>query len=207
MGRRVGVLAIVLVPLCLIALLIAWRTGAFQGTPPAFCPTAQDSDATAETYELPGRAAPYRGGAPHPLLVFDVRQIEPRDSAGLRLDGDMEDVTGETGLPPDWRATGATEPGIQLIVCQYRHGVGDGEEIGRCRNALFTTAPVLAATFTYRVYEAATAKPLGRFDLPGTAYTCPEWMNRRSEQIPTYVLPKPDPAALAERLRPFATAG
>ncbi|WP_410656005.1 hypothetical protein [Amycolatopsis sp. lyj-112] len=153
----------------------------------------------------------WASGAPHPLLVFDVFQREPKQTDDLRIDGDMEDVTGGIGgLPDGWRAARGTEPGIQLIVCQYRHGVGDGAEIGRCRNALFSTSPVLATTFTYRVYEAATAELVGTFELPGTVYTCPEWMNRRPEQIPDSVLPSPDPAALVERLRPFAepaTAG
>jgi hypothetical protein len=200
-GRTRIVVAVVAVG-CVAAGVIA-LTGAFDEPPRAFCPETYGSDQTADSSELDGQTEPMAGAGTRPTLIFDVVQSEPNVDDGGD-EGDMVDVTRE--LQPAWEARDK----VQLVVCQYRHHVGVGLEGGTCRGYQKGTVsvPVLGARFTYKVYEAETRKLLNAFEILGAAdnKVCPSQIWRQQgERLRLYA--DPDPAELANRLRPFVEPG
>lgn len=186
---------------------------AFEGPPAAFCPKSFNASRLAKSSDVEGRTAPYCGAGPHLVAVYLVLE---RDSDELEVvdradDGRMVDVTSTT-LPEQWRAPERVDADgksrsneVQLLVCEYRHGIRAGATVGVCEP--YTTpdrrVPVSSATYTYQMYEASTARPLGTFELPGESYVCPEWII--SEDQPR-VVAVPEKAEVISKLRPFVEA-
>lgn len=184
--------------LALIAVLVAGvlvSTGAFTDPPKAFCPDEYDSDDVANLSQLDDRAEPLAPAGPRPMLIFEVHNEEPLLArADTPEDGEATDITRESGsLPDSWYA----KDKVQLLVCQYRHHVGDGPS-DQCAGI-----PVLAATYTYKIYAAGTKDLLGTFDIKGDKKSCFGIIVSRKGAEPREVF-EPDMPEVFNRLRQYA---
>jgi hypothetical protein len=181
----------------------------FEAEPPrAFCPEAYDSDEVAESSELDARTEPMAATGPRPMLLFDVVRSEPNAPSGVD-DGTTLDNTGEIGkVQPAWRAEDNGK--VQVLVCEYRHHVGEDPDAGTCGGYSNGTrsVPVSSARYTYKIYEASTKKQLDTFELRGVIKSadCPDQVWYRQGEEPR-LWADPDLPELVNRLRPFVEPG
>lgn len=137
--------------------------------PPAaeseFCPERPGGAARADTgYAEDGE--PYRGDGPHPV-AFNLRYAQ----------------VGSVDVPDQWKpGQDGSPPGPQLVACVYQDTVDSRDEPRVClyTHSLgspvdperATKVPLLKASYIVQLYEAKTAKPVGRIKVPG-AESCP----------------------------------
>ncbi|MFC0105836.1 hypothetical protein [Kibdelosporangium aridum] len=176
--------------------------GVFDEPPDAFCPDSRDNAEVKASSLLDGEVAPMSATGPRPTKVFDVYDRDSRvDGADPNPpeDGKMYDVTYELEQKA-WQAKNQ----VQVVVCQYRHGIGEGEGKQCTGYNNQQTIPVLAATYTYKVYEAATKTLLTTFTVPGSLEDtlCPRVITYEAGDQP-HLAASPDHAELANRLRPY----
>ncbi|KJK46512.1 hypothetical protein UK23_23200 [Lentzea aerocolonigenes] len=177
----VAVLAIVGISVTLIVL----ASGKDEPEPAAFCPTDRGG-AVLESSQLDGRTEPLSASGPRPtILVSDGHNVS-------YLFGQQQ--------VPEWEYRDKA----QLVVCEYTHSLqynatscpDDSGKLGRI--------PVFRTTSTYVVYEAATKKPLGRFDLPGTQYTCPSVVSYEpGHEDEVKIIGHADAREVVAQLRPY----
>lgn len=177
--------------------VVAWLDD--SPAPPApeseFCPDRPNGAARSET-GYRETAEPYRGNGPHPVHL-DLRHAE----------------IGQVDIPDRWKAgSDGAQPKARLIACVYRDDTTPPQEIRTClyshyvhspdfpvdtRNA--QKVPLLKAGYLIGLYEAKTAKPVGRIQVPG-ADRCP--MYYRVDSGGT-VFQEPDTRKLHAALRPY----
>jgi hypothetical protein len=182
-----------LVAVLVVGVLVS--AGAFSETPKAFCPDEYDSDDVANSSLLDDQAEPLSPTGPRPVRIFEVHADEPLlGRADAPEEGTMSDITFASGSLPD-----AWDPKdkVQVLVCQYRHDVGNGQSSG-CPGV-----EVLAATYTYKVYEADSKDELGTFDIKGTERNCSGIIVHRKGTQPRDAF-DPDMGEVIDRLRPYA---
>jgi hypothetical protein len=167
-----------------------------------FCPPQPVGTARGDT-DFKETADPYRGKGPHPVKLQFVDIISGEDA-------------GE--LPSRWQAGDAGEkPKAQLVACGYQDRAGTRETRvceyvpeytanmywqlpGHTRPENIIKIPLLKASYVFEIYEAKTAKPLGRFTVPGDQ-ACPGSVKRDNR---TFIGQAPDAAKLRKVLRPYA---
>ncbi|MFC9976629.1 hypothetical protein ACFVH6_37595 [Spirillospora sp. NPDC127200] len=164
-----------------------------------FCPDRPGGAAHPET-GYKETAAPYRGGGPHPVAL-------------VPMDADI----GGLDIPATWKAAGAA-PKVQLVGCVYQDIVASKAEKGRTcsysalpahlgyqlrsrsdRSSKVVEVSLLEARYTVGVYEAGSAKQVGRFTVPGAA-ACPSRYKLDSGGV---IAQEPDPGKLRAALRPY----
>lgn len=167
-------------------------------TPPAFCPETFDSEDVSNSSQLDGRTAPYTGAGPHPVALFEVLERDEPAFFGLfefhifESDPNMYEGS-NVDLPWQWIAGRDSEGpiGVQLVVCEYQHrDTSPSAPIASCDGYIggyTSTVPVRGATYTYRVYEASTAKLLDKFDVAGEPPPCPERVTYREGGRPALI--------------------
>ncbi|KAB2337995.1 hypothetical protein [Actinomadura rudentiformis] len=162
-----------------------------------FCPDGPAGGARSGTgYEEV--AAPYQGKGPHPvelvLMQDDVERIE---------------------LPLDWKpGPGDGPPKVQIVACVYQDVIRSS---GKRRTCLYSRVPghlryptqtdpsnaikvsLLEVRYVFQVYEAKTAKPLGRFEVAG-AKSCPFQYRLNSGGV---IAQEPDEDGVRKALRPY----
>ncbi|XRQ07256.1 hypothetical protein ACN3XK_63875 [Actinomadura welshii] len=156
-----------------------------------FCPERPGGSARADTrYAEDGD--PYRGGGPHPV-AFNLRYAR----------------VGSVDVPDQWKpGQDGAPPGPQLVACVYQDTAGPREEVRECLYTHSLGAPVdpdratkvglLTASYIVQLYEAETAEPVGRMDVPG-AESCPAVYKTGSGGA---ILQEPDAKKLQATLRP-----
>ncbi|MBW8481695.1 hypothetical protein [Actinomadura parmotrematis] len=156
--------------------------------PPApvaeFCPEKAGGAARSDT-RYREDAAPYQGAGPHPVAL------------GLRYAGDVE-------VPDGWDAA---RP--QLVACLYREGPARPQVVRTCLYSYVQGVPVdpekavkvalMRTGYTVQVYEARTARPVGRASVAGGG-ACPA---RHAAGSGGAVAEAPDAAGLRAALRPY----
>lgn len=171
-----------------------------------FCPPEPVGKARGDTY-FKEIAELYRGKGPHAvrLLFVDTNTGEDADE-----------------LPSRWAASGEgsdtdVRPKVQLVACGYQDRSGSRETriceyvpesvarlerrlSGRTRPKGTTKISLLKASYVFEIYEAKTARPLGRFRVPGEE-ACPGSVELDHR---TFIGQAPDAARLRETLRPYA---
>ncbi|MFI0452807.1 hypothetical protein [Actinomadura sp. 6N118] len=166
---------------------------------PAFCPDNPTRGARSGTsYEEV--AAPYQGKGPHPvelvLMQEDVEQID---------------------LPLAWKpGLNDGPPKVQVVACVYQNMVRSPEKRPTC---LYSHLPghlshslrtqrdlskaikvsLLKARYAFQLYEAKTAKPLGRFEVAGAKH-CPAQYRLNTGGV---IAQEPDEEGLRKALRPY----
>ncbi|MFF5261882.1 hypothetical protein ACFY4C_23335 [Actinomadura viridis] len=177
--------------------VVAWLDDA--PAPPApeseFCPDRPNGAARPDTGYREA-AEPYRGDGPHPVY-FDLRHVE----------------FGRVDIPDGWKAgSDGAQPRPRLIACVYRDDTTPPQEI---RTRLYSSyvhapdlpvdtrkaqkVPLLKAGYVIGLYEAKTATPVGRIQVPG-ADRCP--MHYRPDSG-TSIFQEPDTRKLHAALRPY----
>ncbi|MDL4816532.1 hypothetical protein [Actinomadura opuntiae] len=167
-----------------------------------FCPPQPTGKARDDT-SFKETADPYRGRGPHAvkLLFADANTGEGADE-----------------LPSRWQV-GDTDvkPKAQLVACGYQDTAGTRETrvceyvpettarlywqlSGSTRPKNTTKISLLKASYVFEIYEAKTAKPLGRFEVPGDE-ACP-WSVKLDDR--TSIEQAPDASKLRKALRPYA---
>ncbi|WP_433476322.1 hypothetical protein ACQPZP_04280 [Spirillospora sp. CA-142024] len=171
-----------------------------------FCPPEPVGKARGDTY-FKEIAEPYRGKGPHAVRL-------------LFVDTNTGEDTGE--LPARWAASDEAGDAdgkrrAQLVACGYQNTAGtretrvceyvpesiarlDWQLSGRTRHKDTTKISLLKASYVFELYEAKTAKPLGRFTVPGDE-ACP---GRAKLDDRTFIGQAPDAAKLRKALRPYA---
>ncbi|MBO2455172.1 hypothetical protein J4573_49360 [Actinomadura barringtoniae] len=167
-----------------------------------FCPPEPVGKARSDTY-FNRIAEPYRGKGPH--------------AVSLRFaDADTGDYS--EGLPARWEAneTGV-KPKPQLVACAYQDTAGSRETrvceyvpestarlysqlAGSTRPKNTTKISLMKASYLFEIYEAKTAKPLGRFQIPGD-HACPKTVKLDDRAL---IGQAPDAVELHNALRPYA---
>lgn len=151
---------------------------------------------------------PYAGSGPHLLTLI---KVHPPGHPNMFLH------YGEPELPPEWQPPNEGGPPprhdeprddryrsmVELVVCEYIERTGS--ETQRCVYYGGTSVPVVEAQYSYRVFEATTAEPVGEFQLNGGGGDpCPSSVLEGSDDA---ALPEvPSAAEVAEALRPLVMA-
>lgn len=164
----------------------------------AFCPDNPTGGARPGTnYEEV--AAPYQGKGPHPvelvLMQEDVDQID---------------------LPLAWKpGPNDGPPKVQVVACVYQNMARSPEKRPTC---LYSPVPghlyslrtqrdlsravkvsLLKARYVFQLYEAKTAKPLGRFEVAGAKH-CPTQYRLNTGGV---IAQEPDEEGLRKALRHY----
>lgn len=169
-----------------------------------FCPQEPVGKARGDTY-FNEVAEPYRGNGPHAVRLLYVNANTGEDADELPSRWTADDGGSDAGAKPKVQlvACGYQDTGRETRVCEYLP-----ESVARLHRQLSerpgalgtTKISLLKASYVFEVYEAKTARPLGRFTVPGDA-ACPESVkldDRASIGQP------PDAAKLRKALRPYA---
>jgi hypothetical protein len=171
-----------------------------------FCSPEPVGKARGDT-EFKEIAEPYRGQGPHAVRLLFV---------GTNTGEDADE------LPSRWAASdevSATDdkPKVQLVACGYQDTAGTQETRvceylpdpiarfhwqlpGRTRPENTTKVSLLKASYVFEIYEAKTARPLGRFTVPGDE-ACPAKVKLDDR---AFIGQAPDAAKLRKALRPYA---
>jgi hypothetical protein len=180
-----------------IALVLA-LAGGCSSLPAGPCPPTTASNEVAESSEVTERAADYRGAGPHPLIVLGVVEDDPES---LVVDTDLLGV-----FPTDWLPRTDADgryTGIQLVACKYPPVAGP-PLLGFCDYEGTPNVPVVAATRTFRVYEAATARLVHEFDVRGDRKDCPAAIYRDiDDDARPRIIVEPDTSDVLDGLRPL----
>jgi hypothetical protein len=162
------------------------------GAESEFCPDSPGEEARSDTVYR-DTAEAYRGNGPHPVALnvgqADVEQMD---------------------LPDGWMpGKNDTSPRPQLVACVYPDAATTPHKVRECRythnlNAQATSkyavrVSLMKAAYVFRLYEAKTAKPVGRFQVPGEDACPATYTTNQGEAIPQ----GPDPAKLRTSLRPY----
>ncbi|MGP3914978.1 hypothetical protein [Nonomuraea sp. 10N515B] len=149
----------------ILAASVAYGMFSFVARPSADpCPEASNG-APRENSIYADRAAPYQGKGPHPVLLVKRGGTYPTEEWTDPLPQD--DI-----LPDDWEPPNGDRSKVQLVVCQY-----EAEKLGVVGECSFThpqyvKVPLVAASYTFLVYEARTARPVTTFKAKGYSQ-CP----------------------------------
>jgi hypothetical protein len=176
-----------------------------------FCPPEPAGKARGDTY-LKEIAEPYRGKGPHAVRLLFVDTNTGQDAGELPSRWAASDGVSDTDAKPK----------VRLVACGYQTTAGTRETrvceyvpestarlyrrlSGRTRPRQTTKISLLKASYVFEIYEAKTAKPLGRFTVPGDE-ACPGSVKADDR---TSIGQAPDAAKLRKALRPYAerTAG
>lgn len=166
-----------------------------------FCPPEPVGKARGDTY-FKEIAEPYWGKGPHAvrLLFVDTNTSEDADELPSRWGVSDTDVKSKTQLVAcgyqDMAGTRKTR------VCEYVPGSAARlywQGSGRTRPQYTTKIEVLKASYVFEIYEAKTARPLGRFTVPGDE-ACPFSVTLDGR---TVIGQAPDAAKLRKALRPY----
>lgn len=122
--------------------------------PPKADPCPRERGDEPHPSKFTNHAPPYAGPAPHPVEVVNVNGVSEMNEPSRTL-------------PDGWEQT---ESQTQLVVCEYL--VATGAVVDSCEYLGNKFVPLVAATWTYRVFEARTSRQVGEFTLNGTD-TCP----------------------------------
>jgi hypothetical protein len=185
-----------------VALVLA-LAGGCSSSPAGPCPPTAASNEVAESSEVTERAADYRGAGPHPLIVLGVVEDDPES---LVVDTDLLGA-----FPADWLPRTDTDGhyiGIQLVACKYPPVADAGAPLlGFCDYEGTPNVPVVAATRTFRVYEAATARLVHEFDVRGVRVDCPAAIYRdNDDDAQPRIIIEPDTSDVLDGLRPLVKA-
>ncbi|TDE36422.1 hypothetical protein [Actinomadura sp. 6K520] len=157
-----------------------------------FCPERPGGAAQSDTgYAESGE--PYRGGGPHPV-AFNLRYAE----------------VGNVDVPDRWKpGQDGSPPGPQLVACVYQDTSDSRDELRECLYTHSLGSPVdpdkatkvslLKASYIVQLYEAATAKPVARINVPG-AESCPAV--HEANDSSGVIFEEPDTKKLRAALRP-----
>lgn len=171
-----------------------------------FCPPEPVGKARSDTY-FKEIAEPYRGKGPHPVRLLFVDTNTGEDADGLPSRWAANDEVSDTGVRPK----------VQLVACGYQDRAGTRETrvceyvpesiarlyrqlSGRARPENTTKIALLKASYVFEIYEAKTARPLGRFGVPG-GQACPGSVKLDDRAS---IGQAPDAAKLRKALRPYA---
>ncbi|MFG2007157.1 hypothetical protein ACGFNU_49210 [Spirillospora sp. NPDC048911] len=171
-----------------------------------FCPL-QSTGAARTGTDYEEAADPYQGNGPHPLDLV------------LMHDNVKDDV--KVDLPAAWRPGPADgPPRVQLVACGYQDMVHpqpkkretclyshkpspryllytDRDPPTKSDLAKAVKVSLLETRYVFQVYEATTAKPLGRFEVAGKKY-CPTWYELDSGGV---ISQEPDTEGIRKALR------
>ncbi|GAA3955040.1 hypothetical protein GCM10023085_41880 [Actinomadura viridis] len=177
--------------------VVAWLddSPALPAPESEFCPDRPNSAARSGT-GYRETAEPYRGDGPHPVRL-DLRHAE----------------VGQVDIPDRWEAgSGGAQPKPRLIACVYRDDTIPPQEIRTCLYSSYVHAPdlpvdarkarkvqLLKAGYLIGLYEAKTAEPVIRIQVPGDAQ-CPGRIRADSGDA---VFQEPDTRKLHAALRPY----
>lgn len=163
--------------------------------PPAseseFCPEHPGGRARSDTRYVE-RGEPYQGDGPHPVAL-NLRYAQ------------VEDVD----IPDQWKpGQDGSSPAPQLVACVYQDTAGPRKELRECLYWHFlgtaidpehaTKVALLKTSYIVQLYEAETAKPVGRINVPG-AESCPTAYKVGSGDT---IRQEPDTKKLQAALRP-----
>lgn len=171
-----------------------------------FCPSEPVGKARGDTY-FKEIAEPYWGKGPHAVTLMFVDTRTGEDAAELPSRWEANDEASATDVKRK----------VQLVGCGYQDMTGTREtqvceylpeQIARLHRQLpGSTRPenptkisLLRASYVFEIYEAKTAKPLGRFKVPGDK-ECPGTVKLDDQ---TSIGQAPDAAKLRKALRPYA---
>ncbi|MGW2313269.1 hypothetical protein [Actinomadura luteofluorescens] len=168
-----------------------------------FCPTEPGGRARADTY-FKEIAGPYRGKGPHAVRLLFVNANTGEDTGEFPSGWTADDGGSDADAKPRVQlvACGYQETAQETRVCEYvPESVArlDWQLSGRTGARDTTKIPLLKASYVFEIYEARTARPLGRFTVPGDA-ACPgsvELDDRAS------IGQEPHAAKLRKALRPY----
>ena len=175
------------------------RAGFFADEPPySLCPADRAGTTVVRPSRMLAEARPYTGTGPH-RIVIDADVVP-----------DLNDI-----FPAAWRPAREDKGAyrletVELVVCGYVYAVGDEGDLSSCTwNGAGKVYKSIAqsAKYDFRVFEAATGRPVTTFTLPGVAgkpESCPTII---SGARPTMMrLPaSPSDAELKSRLEPLVT--
>jgi hypothetical protein len=171
-----------------------------------FCPSEPGGKARSDTY-FKESAESYRGKGPHTVRLMFVDANTGEDADVLPSRWAASDEVSDTGVKAQ----------AQLVACGYQDRAGEREIrvceyvsesvarlyrqlSGRTRPKNTTKISLLEASYTFEIYEAKTARPLGRFKVPGDQ-ACPGSVKLDGR---TVIGQAPNAAKLRKALRPYA---
>ena len=191
MDRRIGTVLATLMSVAVLAIvgisvtLIVLVSTKDEPEPAAFCPTNLGGPVLASS-QLDGHTGPLARSGPRPTILVS--------------DGHNMSYVFKQQQVPQWEY----QDKAQLVVCEYTHSLQDNFTSCPDESGKFGRIPVFRTTSTYVVYEAATKKTLGQFDLPGTQYTCPSMvLYTAGHEDEVKVVGSTDAHQLVEQLRPY----
>jgi hypothetical protein len=194
MDRTGGIVLATLMGVAVLAIagisvtLIVLASSEDEPQPAAFCPADRDGAVLASS-QLDGHTEPLSASGPRPtILVSDGHNVSS-------LFGQQQ--------VPHWEYRDKA----QLVVCEYTHSLQSNDTSCPDDSGKLGRIPVFRTTSTYVVHEAATKKPLGRFDLPGTQYTCPSVVRYTpGHEDEVKVVGQADAHEVVAQLRPYVEA-
>lgn len=167
-----------------------------------FCPPEPVGKARSDT-RFKEIAEPYWGKGPHAVWLLFVNTNTGEDA---------------NELPSRWEVSDTNaKPKAQLVACGYQDRAGARETrvceyvpeptarlysqlSGHTRPKYTTKISLLKVSYVFEIYEAKTAKPLGRFKVPGDE-ACPGSVKLDNR---AFIGQAPDAAKLRKALRPYA---
>ncbi|MET9630961.1 hypothetical protein ABZX92_26165 [Lentzea sp. NPDC006480] len=191
MNRTAGIVLATLMGVALLAIvgisvtLIVIASTTDEPEPDAFCP-ADLGGPVLESSRLDGHTEPLAPSGPRPTILVT-------DGIDASYQFKLQQV-------PQWEY----QDKAQLVVCEYTHSLLSNATSCPDESGKLGPIPVYRTTSTFVVYEAATEKPLGQFDLPGTQYTCPSVIRYEiGHEDEVKVVAHTDPRQVVAQLRPY----